>query len=216
MIRIRNIAREVKSRRHRDDIVHLPGGSHVRVRDRREVTVDYATYLLNSARIILPGEPVKDMTNFRVVAGVEEIMRNRGLAGNQAETPAPITDTPQPPASIVSEPTKTPLVIEDADGAGSAMGTEQYIAVKDKDAGAATKVAPSTSETPEGAPGEGKVVPAEDTAAITVETTPKYTHEELQEKTHKELDELLFGEGITVPPRSSKTTKIEALLRRDE
>lgn len=216
MIRIRNIARETRARGRESEIIRLPDGGHIRVRDRRETVIDFKTYRLNKAKIVLPGEELQPQTCFRVVAGVEEIVRKMDSVNKTSESPAPNISTPQPKAPKQKEPIvdtalpqkaieldiDTPKIPETAE---TPKELEETLIVE----------APTGMEEPEYTipPNEDEVMEEGSQPPSTPPVDPLYTKEQLEECTHKQLDELLAKYDIEVPPRSNKTVKIDALLR---
>jgi hypothetical protein len=185
MIRIKNIARKNKKCRTRVYDLIYPNGQKGRLRRGKEATIDYETYMLNKKAIVLPGEPMRPTTYFRVISGVEIIGKHNGSRLEAAEAPAIEQEPVEPPLDeIVEEPAETVdnAVEEKLVEAVDSVVDDEIVDDSDKEVG------PEPEE-------------------------PESEEENLDMTllTHKELDVLLDKAGITVPPRSNKRQKIDAL-----
>lgn len=194
MIRIRNISRENRKLRRKDKTIHLATGGYVRVMHRREVVIDYSTYLKNRAIICLPDEPYDEQTNFLVVAGVQEILSKAGSTLKEEEPVMPTTitqppkDTPPVEEDIAPEAEELPIEDNNADAPEQEDAEEEAVKAEEKEP-------------------EIEAIEAPKKLKITK------THDELKELSHKELNDMLIEFGITVPSNSNKDVKIDALLR---
>lgn len=112
MIRIKNIARENRHIKKRKCYIALPNGRRAGLLPGREVTINYETYVMNKHIMILPGEPIKPETCFRVISGVELIMDKSSKKAaskpevNQVEEKSPDQDQ----ASLTTDNVKPELL----------------------------------------------------------------------------------------------------------
>lgn len=222
MIRIKNISREnprIKVGRY--DIIY-PSGRRERLLMGREITINYATYILNKTRIVLPGEPLHGSAAFRVMSGVDEIRKNE----------MPTTVDPELKPDVIIAPEKPETTVEDPNG-GSVIETgeanspepdddisaqdvtldQNHEVVTTEDTGEVTTEDIAEEITDEGPKVQPVETVTEPVATKEPATAGKYTEDALRELTHKGLNELLAKEGIKVPEPANKQHKIDALMK---
>ena len=219
MIRIKNITRENRALRYKDNRITTSDGNVVKVHTGRELSITHAAFLVNRDKIILPGEKMTNRTVFEVVSGVEEIIPNKSV------TEAVVT---QPTSSCPDDPNKnndTTNLLNQEPPTNTTNGTSEVAPAESDDDANTTPRGDEERETgsndsdnsgvdkgenPED-DGEAGIQPV--FTEVQKTRVAKYPLEQLEAMSGKELNELLDKEDIDIPRNTTKQKRINALMK---
>lgn len=209
MIRIKNISRENHMIRKGTYNITFPSGRIGKLLIGRIITIDYATYLINRGRIVLPGEPMHESAAFRVIGGMAEIEKNATPVKKPIFGLRKVT----PPAESVQIVEETKVEVREESIEASSPALDETLSVTEEDVSNSKKIEPETISEDVDVEDVPPAIPAEPEIIEGPEAVGGYTEEALNDLTHKELNELLDKEGVDIPRQSNKQHKIDALMK---